>query len=321
MTSVPHLMETLGPLAFASRLRRISEHLGQDVARLYREQNATLEPRGFLLFYQLGSTGPQPIMELAVQVGLTHPAVIQIAADLEKSGLLKAAPKGRDRRQRILMLTEEGHALFARLGPLWQDIRSATEEVLLESGGDLLGLLAEMERALERKGIRERVRKRQTARLQQQLEILPYKPAWKRHFEALNRAWIEHHFQLEPKDAALLADPRKHVFQKGGAIFFARVEGRIVGTCALLPVDQNAWEMIKLAVTPEYQGQQVGRRLVERCIAEVRARNGLALLARTSPLLQAANALYRRLGFDYLGKDPSADYARETIVFRLSITP
>jgi hypothetical protein len=38
----------------------------------------------------------------------------------------------------------------------------------------------------------------------ERLEILPYRPAWRPHFEELNRAWLEKTFTVEAPDAALL---------------------------------------------------------------------------------------------------------------------
>lgn len=46
------------------------------------------------------------------------------------------------------------------------------------------------------------------------------------------------------------------------------VEGRVVGCCSLHIVWENLAEIRSLAVDDAYQGQGIGRRLVEACIAE-----------------------------------------------------
>ena len=53
MDSDIDLIRKLGPLAFASRLKRLSERLMKDVALVYKDLNVDFQPRWFPVLYLL----------------------------------------------------------------------------------------------------------------------------------------------------------------------------------------------------------------------------------------------------------------------------
>jgi aminoglycoside 6'-N-acetyltransferase I len=58
----------------------------------------------------------------------------------------------------------------------------------------------------------------------------------------------------------------------------ALADGRVIGWIGGIPeYDGNVWELHPLAVHPEFQGQGVGRALVEAFEAEVKSRGGLTI--------------------------------------------
>jgi len=79
---------------------------------------------------------------------------------------------------------------------------------------------------------------------------------------------------------------------------------RVVGTVRILPAghtgDPEAWQLRSMAVDPEYQGQGIGRRLLEAVVEEAR-RRGVGLLwanARTSAL-----GFYTKAGWQAHGEE------------------
>jgi DNA-binding MarR family transcriptional regulator/GNAT superfamily N-acetyltransferase len=315
------LIAELGELALASRLRRLAERLMQDVSRVYHDQGLDFEPRWFLIFYELAHAGPLPVTALASRIGVTHPAVNQIAREMERHALLRSVGDRQDRRRRLLELAPAGRKLVPRIQVIWQEVREATAELLEEGAPNLLEQVGQAERTLDRSSMYERI----TARLKRQqlgqVEIVPWRPAYGKYFRSLNLEWLERSFAVEPADRAVLDNPEKAVVRKGGAILFARAEGRIVGTCALLPVEPGCFELLKLAVDPAWQGRQIGRRLALAAIEKARGLRARELLARSNPRLEAASRLYRSLGFTYAGADSSRTYQRRTIMFKLELGP
>jgi DNA-binding MarR family transcriptional regulator/L-amino acid N-acyltransferase YncA len=317
---MPELIAKLGELAFASRLKRLSERLMQDVSLIYHDSGLDFEPKWFLIFYQLGQGGPQSVTGLAQQIGVTHPAVNQAAAELIRLGLLAAQTDRKDRRRRMLSLSPKGQQLYDRLEPVWSEVREATAELISEIDSNLLQEIENIEQALEKKSMYQRIKDRLKKKQQEQIEIVEYQPAYKKYFKQLNLEWINRVFQPEPKDLEILDDPLHQVINKGGQVLFAKMGERVIGTCAIIPNGFQSYELVKMAVAPEFQGRQAGKKLTLAAIEMAKTKKARELVARTSPKLEAANKLYRSLGFEYGGKDKSHDYQRPTILLKLNLS-
>lgn len=145
-------------------------------------------------------------------------------------------------------------------------------------------------------------------------EIVAYAPVLREHFYRLNAQWLEQYFRIEEIDRAMLADPERHVLAPGGAIFFARLDGDVVGTCALLRASPGMYELGKMAVDAACRGRGVGSRLLDAAIAEFKRRSGRVLFLESSSRLEAALRMYERAGF-VRQPEPRADshYARADV--------
>ena len=129
------------------------------------------------------------------------------------------------------------------------------------------------------------------------LELVPYNPELKSHFESINKEWVSHYFTLEPFDLLQLENPEDTILKKGGEIIFAQLEGEIVGTVGLLPHGENSCEMIKMGVKPSAQGKGVGIFLGESIIQKAKEMGFSSMELYSSTKLEAALRLYQKLGF------------------------
>jgi DNA-binding MarR family transcriptional regulator/N-acetylglutamate synthase-like GNAT family acetyltransferase len=315
------LIQTLGELAFASRLRRLSERLMRDVARVYADARLEFEPRWFPVLFLLRGSGPMAVTEMAVTLGVTHPAVNQIAASMERKGLLTSSRDRKDDRRRLLRLTAKGRALGRRLEPVWAEIESATREMLAVEAPGLLQTLGRVERSLDQRSIADRIRAARLARELVRVEIAPYARSLKGAFAKLNREWLEEYFEVEVVDEQVLADPEGTILRDGGRILFALLDGRPIGTVALIRRGPSTFELAKMAVTAQSRGGGVGRRLAIAAIAEARAAGALTLILQTSRKLVAASRLYASLGFTRVPSPSGAPshYRRPTYTMKLDL--
>lgn len=315
------LIRELGPLALASRFRRLGEWLYKDAPRIYRERSVDFEPRWFPLFYLLKESGPVPVTEAAAALGYSHPAINQIAGEMARQGLLESIKDKKDERKHLLRLTRKGKNAVSSLEPVWEDIAAAASELLNEAGGDLLASLARLDEALNKAGMYERVMRLVKSRELERVEIINYKPRFRRYFKSLNLEWLQEYFAVEEEDKRLLSDPYGKIVKAGGLVLFARLDGKIVGTAALVKHDKHTLELTKMAVTRKAQGRQAGRKLALAAIERAKQVGAKQLVLLTSPRMTAACNLYRSLGFVEIPvRQPWATpYRRESIAMSLKL--
>lgn len=82
-----------------------------------------------------------------------------------------------------------------------------------------------------------------------------------------------------------------------GALILARENGEAAGCIALKEIDETRCELKRLYVRPAYRRRGLARRLTEMDIAAAREMGYREMLLDTLPFLQAAQALYRSVGF------------------------
>ena len=124
-------------------------------------------------------------------------------------------------------------------------------------------------------------------------------------FEALMQQLSDGMPASEERLRATVADPGSH-------LFVVRDGARIIG-CATLcvyhsPTGRKA-SVEDVVVLDGYRGQHLGRRLMEFLLQEARQYAPLEIHLTSRPSREAANALYRSLGF----------VRRETNAYRLSL--
>ena len=152
-----------------------------------------------------------------------------------------------------------------------------------------------------------------------EIAIREFRPGDESAFRSLNEEWITRYFVLEPKDEASLADPWKTILGCGGKIFLAVCDGQAIGCCALLAMAPGEFEVAKMAVTESSRRNGVGRRLLEKSIAEARSAGARRLYLETNRKLTAAIRLYESVGFRHLPPEwivPSA-YTRADVYMEL----
>ena len=121
--------------------------------------------------------------------------------------------------------------------------------------------------------------------------------AFAEEFKRLNEEWITTNFKLEESDIQFLSDPQKYILDKGGTIFIALYNGKPVGACALLIRDGLTCELVEMVVDPQYQRQGIGYKLGLEFIEKARNRGFSRIVLEGNTKMEAAVALYRKLGF------------------------
>ncbi len=116
-----------------------------------------------------------------------------------------------------------------------------------------------------------------------------------------------------------LADLPGEYARPRGSLLLARVDGELVGCCALRPLDTadypNASEMKRLYVRRAFRGFGLGRQLAEATLDAARLAGYSSVVLDTLDDMETARALYEGLGFAsippyYFNPIPGAHYLK-----------
>jgi GNAT superfamily N-acetyltransferase/DNA-binding MarR family transcriptional regulator len=315
------IISDLGEMAFATRLKRLSERLGKDVSLLYHRLNIDFEARWFAIYYSLKMHSPMTVTGLADSLGISHTAVRQLINEMSRKDLVSWSRGKTDRRSQLVYLTKKGNGIYQKLSPVWKEVRDATEELISGSGFNFITGLKTIEHSLDELNMYERVWLRLRGSLPGDIEIREYSPSMKKYFKSLNYEWLERYFAVEEADDRILSDPNSKIIKAGGAVLFACLEDEVVGTCALIRHRNGIYELAKMAVTKKYQGRGIGRKLLIAVIDKAKKYGASELYLRTNPKLEAANHLYTEIGFRKITGDPLAGkkYKRSTFVMKMDL--
>lgn len=152
------------------------------------------------------------------------------------------------------------------------------------------------------------------------MEIISYRPEYQKEFKDLNIEWLEKFFYVEPMDEEVLGNPQEYILDRGGMIFFAREADEILGTAALMKMEDDVYEFTKMAVRPRAQGKGIGQLLMEHTIDYSRKQNWKELIIYTNSSLVNAMHIYKKYGFVEIPIEPDNPYDRGDVKMRLQLS-
>ena len=150
------------------------------------------------------------------------------------------------------------------------------------------------------------------------VDIIEYEAKHHDDFRRLNLEWLEKYNLAESHDLEILDDPKGTILERGGVIYLAKSEEKIVGSAALMKEEDGIYELAKMAVTHDWQGRGISKLLLEKCLETARKWNAKKLTLYSNSQLQTAISLYKKYGFYHIPADNSpfvtADVRMELIL-------
>lgn len=316
-------MQTLGCLSLGSRFKRLSDRMYKDVASIYQEQEIDLHPSYFPLFNLLHTKGPLTVTQAAQLLHVSHPAISKIANKMQAEKLLFKTSDPSDERRFYLTLDDKATALLLKIEPVLDEMRDYLDSIIDTQQFPILKALTEFERAYDERGLINPVLNALANNIKtQSLSIEHWHSDLKEDFYRLNAAWINKYFNghFNDLDTQALETPESYYLARGGYIWFAKFEQNIVGCIALANHDNGCYEISKMGVDEQYQGQGIGRKLMLVALQKARQLQANTLYLETSSLLPRALTLYQHMGFSQM-EHPNgvSNYLRSDIYMELKL--
>jgi ribosomal protein S18 acetylase RimI-like enzyme len=129
------------------------------------------------------------------------------------------------------------------------------------------------------------------------VEIIEFRDELAQRFKELNVAWLKKYFYVEPIDEEMLSNPKSYFIDKGGYIFFATINGEVAGTFALMKQADGSYELSKMAVDEQFQGNKLGNHMLAFCLEKAAALGAKKVILYSNTLLGPAIHLYKKYGF------------------------
>jgi len=152
------------------------------------------------------------------------------------------------------------------------------------------------------------------------VEIISYIPEYTKAFKDLNTEWLQKYFWIEPHDEEVLGNPEEFIIQPGGNIFFAKEGREIIGTVALMKMEEGVFELTKMAVNPDHQGKKIGHKLMTHSIDFAKERNWKSIIIYSNRKLENAIYLYKKFGFKEIEIEENNPYSRGDIKLILPLS-
>ena len=152
-----------------------------------------------------------------------------------------------------------------------------------------------------------------------EVRITPFEPAYAKAFADLNYQWIEESYGVEAHDREVLDHPEKTVIDSGGEVFFALAGEEAAGTVAMIRMDDDHFELAKMAVSPQFRGRKIGDALMRACIDFARSNGATSIILESNTKQVAAIELYRKYGFREIPLDPNSHFVRANIRMELDL--
>ena len=285
---------------------------------MFKKQNLDIEPSSLPVLIFLKDNGRASVTQIASALNFTHPAVIHLLKKMEKRKLLSVFGDEGDRRKRLVKLSSYGYEVLDSSSALLEEITLSVTELFSSAGYDYINVMDSLEKSLDNKTLYVRIEERIKKRNMDSVEILRYSPQLKDKFKSINVEWLERYFKVEQEDERILNNPGE-IISSGGEIFFASIDGNIIGTCAMIKKSEQEFELAKMAVTEKARGRQAGKKLALAAIGFAYSEGAASIVLETNQKLNAAVRLYESLGFEYVKASDESKYKRTTVKMKMDL--
>ena len=144
------------------------------------------------------------------------------------------------------------------------------------------------------------------------VRIIDWQPQYQEAWKNLNILWIAKDYEVEEVDIETLSFPEKYFLDGGGAVLLAERDGEIIGTVALQPFGDGAYELAKMTVAESARGLKIGEQLGWAALERAQQLGAKRVFLYSNTKAYQAINLYFKLGFRCVALD-SQEFKRANI--------
>ncbi|MEP0134083.1 MAG: MarR family transcriptional regulator [Eudoraea sp.] len=148
-------IKELGYRALDNRLKRISDRMSHDTRKFFKQIDIDVEPSWHLVFKLLREYEILTMVEIAQQLGYTHPSMVVMLKKMTAKGYIVSEKDAIDKRKQNIKLTQKSIDLLPELEQIWNSCEDAIYKMLKEDLS-ILKHLDEIEASLKTTPFNER---------------------------------------------------------------------------------------------------------------------------------------------------------------------
>jgi DNA-binding MarR family transcriptional regulator len=125
-------IKELGYKALDNRLKRISDRISHDTRKFFKQIDLDVEPSWHLVFKLLQENKALTMVEIAEQLGYTHPSMVVMLKKMTTKGYIVSEKDANDKRKQNIKLTQKSFNLLPELEQIWNSCENAIYKMLKE---------------------------------------------------------------------------------------------------------------------------------------------------------------------------------------------
>jgi DNA-binding MarR family transcriptional regulator/N-acetylglutamate synthase-like GNAT family acetyltransferase len=259
------------------------------------------------LVYEIANRDRPTAQELCRDLGLDPGYVSRLLQGLQKRGCLGRKLSKEDRRATELSLTAKGQHLWGIMNERSrQDIADLLADLPVDRQEKLVAALGTVEKLLDappEKRVPFTLRPHQPGDMgwiiRRQTQLYAGEYGWDGTFEAMLA-------DIAGKFVAKF-NPRTD------NCWIAERNGEIAGSVFLVRASKTTGQLRMLYVEPSARGLGIGRRLVDECIADARAKGYRKLILWTNDILVSARKIYIAAGFHLVRQERHTSFGKKLV--------
>jgi DNA-binding MarR family transcriptional regulator/GNAT superfamily N-acetyltransferase len=258
--------------------------------------------------YELAHRKQSTAAELCDALSLDPGYLSRILTGFEKSHLIEKKESAKDARQTLLALTRKGRQVFGPLNARSDEqVSSILSKLSPARQTDLLHSMRTVESVLSS----------DTASATSYV-LRQHRPGdmgwvvW-RHGVLYSQEY-GYDERFEALVAGIVAEFVEKLDPAHERCWIAERDGENVGAVFLVKKSQTVAKLRLLLVEPSARGLGIGKQLVSECVRFARRAGYKKILLWTQSELAAARGIYRRAGFELVGKEKHASWSRKDLI-------